>query len=294
MDVWPKMRKLVITFLALLSALETQSGRIVVLAPLSSQSHRNVMSGFYAGLAERGHEVIVVASGKPSKPQKNVKEIIVVENPNWFGNFSSMEMRSGGPLLFLKIDFSNMLTYCRQFYENPQVQELLSTEIDLIMNDAIGGYCAHGFIHKTGAPLVTVLTSVAYNSLIRHTGNHLPPSFVPDVFSPYFGEMNFWQRTMNLLYGILSVMFFGLNKSQMEGIYREYVGPVTPSVDEIEANASLVLVNGHLSFDVPKPVLPDVIHAGGAHCVPGKPLPKVSLSILRYKPWLSHCFCVST
>ena len=270
------MRKLVIVVLALLSALEAQSGRVLVLVPLASQSHRNVMSGLYAGLAERGHEVVVVASGKPSKPQKNVKEIIVVENPNWFGNISQMDMRSGGPLVWLRIDFSHINTYCRQFYEHPEVQKLLSEKFDLLLNDIIQAPCPHGLIHKIGAPLVTVVTSAAYNSLIRHTGNHLPPSFVPDVFSPYIGEMNFWQRTMNILFGYMTIMLFGMNKPQMQEIYREYLGVDTPSVDEVEANASLVLVNSHLSFDIPKPVLPDVIHVGGAHCAPGKPLPKVS------------------
>ena len=262
--------------IALLSALEAFSGKVLVLAPLASQSHRNVMSGLYSGLAERGHEIVVVAAGNPSKPVKNVKEIIFQENLNFFGNLSMFELRRGGPMLWLTIDFSNLLDYCRKFYENPEVQKLLSEKFDLVMNDVIATQCPHGAIHKIGAPLISVVTAAASNALVRHTGNHLPASFVPDMFSPYTGEMNFWQRTMNLLYGYMSVVMFHISTGQMEGVYREYVGQDTPSSAEIEANASLLLVNAHLSFDSPKPLLPNVIQVGGAHCGPGKPLPKVS------------------
>ena len=270
------MRKLLIALLALLCALEAHSGRVLVLVPLASQSHRNVMSGLYSGLAERGHEVVVVASGRPSKPVKNVKEVIFEENLNFFGNLSTIEIRQRGPMVWLTIDFSHIFNYCRKFYENPEVQKLLSEKFDLVMNDLIATQCPHGAIHKIGAPSVSVVTSAASNSLVRHTGNHLPASFVPDISSPYTGEMNFWQRTMNLLYGYMSIVLFGMSTGKMEGIYREYVGEDTPSSAEIEANASLVLVNAHLSFDSPKPLLPDVIQVGGAHCGPGKPLPKVT------------------
>ena len=270
------MRKLLIAVVALLGALEVHSGRILVLSPLGSQSHRNVLSAFYSGLADRGHEIIVVASGKPSKPMKNVKEIIFSEELNLFGNISTIEVRKAGPMLWLKIDVSHVFSFCRRFYEHPEVKKLTDEKFDLVMNDAIATQCSLGLVHKTGAPLVTVVISAVPNAIARHTGNYLPPSFVPDLSSPYTGEMNFRQRTMNLLYGYLTILLFGNGKSNMESIYREFMGQNTPSADEIVANASLVLVNAHLSFDSPKPLLPDVIEAGGAHCRPGKPLPKVS------------------
>ena len=152
------------------------------------------------------------------------------------------EIRRGGPLIFLTLDFSHIYNYCRKFYEHPEVQKLLNQEFDLIMNDVIATQCPHGAIHKIGAPLVSVVTSAASNALVRHTGNHLPASFVPDVSSPYIGEMNFWQRTMNLLYGYMTIMMFGMSTGKMEGVYREYIGQDTPSSAEIKLKLKLMQV----------------------------------------------------
>ena len=259
------------------SAMVVFSAKVLVLCPLSSQSHRNVMHGMYSGLAARGHEITVIASGKPSEPVNNVKEILVFEAFDYFPQISVLELRQGGVLKIIMDDASHLCDYCNRFYEHPEVQKLLTEEFDLIMHDAILNHCVYGLMFKIGAPIITISTCAATTAIVGNVGNQLPPSFVPDMSAPFTGEMNFWQRTANLLFVPLTKMMFKNGVSKLEKIYRQHLGEDCPSADEIAANASLVLVNAHLSFDFTKPLLPNVIEVGGAHCRPGKKLPEVRI-----------------
>ena len=257
------------------------SGKVLVLCPLSSQSHRNVMHGMYSGLAARGHQITVVTSGEPSEPQNNVKEVLVFEAFDYFPHISVLELRKGGILKIIMDDLSHVCDCCHRFYTHPEVQRLLTEEFDLIMHDAISNHCVYGLMHKIGAPIISISTCAATHAIVGNVGNQLPPSFVPDMSAPFSEEMNFWERTANLLIMPLTNMMFKNGVSKLEGIYRHYLGEDCPSADEIAANASLVLVNAHLSFDFSKPLLPNVIEVGGAHCRPGRKLPAVSKFLLH-------------
>jgi glucuronosyltransferase len=60
---------------------------------------------------------------------------------------------------------------------------------------------------------------------------------------------------------------------KMESVYRTALGdPNIPGIKEIERNASIVLMNSHISFSPPRPFLPDIIEVGGSHLVPPKPV----------------------
>jgi len=48
-----------------------------------------------------------------------------------------------------------------------------------------------------------------------------------------------------------------------------------PSVWELEYKTSLVLLNSHLSFSYPKPLMPNYVQVGGMHVKPPKKLPQV-------------------
>lgn len=105
-------------------------------------------------------------------------------------------------------------------------------------------------------------------------GNSAPRSYVVDIFLGYDGKMNFWQRLNNLAIGIFSEinnrLFLnpGMNK-----IVQKYF-PGAPSVEELNTNVSLVLLNSHISTHQPVPHLPNMIEIGGFHVYPPKSLPK--------------------
>lgn len=51
-----------------------------------------------------------------------------------------------------------------------------------------------------------------------------------------------------------------------------HLGPL-PSLDDINKNVSLILVNSHRSVLPPRPMMPGTVLIGGAHIKPPKPLP---------------------
>ena len=108
----------------------------------------------------------------------------------------------------------------------------------------------------------------------------MPPSFVPFALFGFSDRMTYIERVTNFL-GLVSnwlAMTF-LYFPRIENVYRELLhDPNLPSIKEIEANASLVLCNSHISFTKPKPTMPDTIDVGGLHLQSAKPVPKVSHS----------------
>ena len=249
--------------------------KVLVLCPMSSQSHRNVFQGIYSGLAEKGHQITVVTSGKPSHPMKNVEEILVFEEFDYFPTLSTLELRKGGVWAMLQQDPSHHFKYCERFYESEQVKELLAQNFDIILYDLIANQCVYGLMEKLGSTMIAVSTMAAPNPFTAPFGLRLPVSFVPDFLLPYPDEMSFLQRTLKFLMRFVKDGMFGIYDAKIEAIYRKHLGEDRASVPVIQANASLLLVNSHLSFGSPRPTLPDIVEFGGAHCRPGKPLPNV-------------------
>ena len=266
---------LLIVFAILLTANNVNSEKVLVLCPMSSQSHRNVFQGIYSGLAEKGHEITVVTSGKPSKPAKNVKEVLVFEEFDYFPTLSTLEIRKGGIWALMGQDPSHHFEYCERFYRSEQVKQLLMENFDLILFDLIANQCVYGLMNKLATTTIAVSTMAAPNAFTSPFGLRLPTSFVPDFLLPYNDEMSFLQRTLNLLMRFITDNVFSMYDAKLEEVYRKHLGEGTASVTEVAANASLLLVNSHLSFGSPKPTLPDIVEFGGAHCRPGKPLPAV-------------------
>lgn len=96
------------------------------------------------------------------------------------------------------------------------------------------------------------------------------------MYLNYGDEMTFTQRFVNFgLNQVLDAVRTFYYLPAMEGVYKEKLGLDAPSVGEIFGRASLLLSNGHVSINRPKPNLPNVIQVGGMHSRKAKELPKV-------------------
>ncbi|XP_035706972.1 UDP-glucuronosyltransferase 2B7-like [Folsomia candida] len=95
------------------------------------------------------------------------------------------------------------------------------------------------------------------------------------MYLNYGDEMTFTQRFVNFgLNQVLDAVRTFYYLPAMEGVYKEKLGLDAPSVGEIFGRASLLLSNGHVSINRPKPNLPNVIQVGGMHSRKAKELPK--------------------
>jgi glucuronosyltransferase len=107
-------------------------------------------------------------------------------------------------------------------------------------------------------------------------GTPSPPSFVPFAFFGFSDNMSYSERIQNFLG--LTLNWFArtfLYHPKMEKVYRDLIDPNLPSIKEIEANASIILSNSHVSFTKPRPLMPDIVEVGGLHLKSSKPVPKV-------------------
>lgn len=103
------------------------------------------------------------------------------------------------------------------------------------------------------------------------------PTYIPNTFSNFMGNMNFWQRFENT-FGIWKDKFvFSYYSAYQDDKIKKYIGPHTPNLREVEKNVSLLLVNTHFTIHGPRPLITTVVEIGGMH-IPEKidALPEVS------------------
>lgn len=93
---------------------------------------------------------------------------------------------------------------------------------------------------------------------------------------PFSDNMSFYERWFNVL---VSAYDWAIRRfvylPAEEGLARKHFAHLAPlpSLDDIMANVSMVLVNTHRALSPPRPSMPSVINIGGAHIKPAKPLP---------------------
>jgi hypothetical protein len=114
-------------------------------------------------------------------------------------------------------------------------------------------------------------------------GNPENPAFVPNQYLPYTDEMSLWQRVINSVFRIVSpVARRHLVLNRLEKVVKEFLKDEHFSLEEVERNASVVLVNSHHSLGFPRPMTPNVIEVGGMHCRPSKDLQTIDPELSRF------------
>ncbi|CAG7729478.1 unnamed protein product [Allacma fusca] len=262
-------------FLALLFVAQGLSENILVLCPMCSRSHKNIIEPTIEKLAARNHSVTIVSSFRTLMASPNIRDIVVMEGFNYFSYKNPLDTRKHGPLGMIDRNFFKaVLEGCHLTYQNQEFMKLLNTNFDLVIMDAFNHHCLQGFVHKLKAPVIWSMPLPAPPPFAMHFGNYLPPSFVPDPILTFGGKMNIFERLLNF---VGSKMYWGVYFSclgEHERIYKKYLGEDLPALADIESEVSLMLLNSHFSVNPPRPTMPDTVEIGGVHCREGRPLPK--------------------
>jgi glucuronosyltransferase len=170
---------------------------------------------------------------------------------------------------------------CRVYHEHPEVRALLDESFDLVMMNAFLGECSYALMahFQTRTMIITSMPTPFWIS----TSFGLPtlPSINPILFYGYSDQMNFLQRIHNFLGTVYIYCLRNYKHNpKMSEIYREYL-PNAATINEIEKNASLILINSYPSMNIPRLLLPGMIEIGGMHCRKPKPLPHVSKNLYK-------------
>ncbi|XP_046639071.1 UDP-glycosyltransferase UGT5-like [Daphnia pulicaria] len=255
---------------------------ILVLSPITTNSHSNFIKPVAKALADRGHTVTYWNGLPPDKetltnPKANLN---LLYSPGLRPlNDNHQVGYDDRPFQLLLAIPDRMATYCTAIYRDPVFHQLMSSteQFDLLIIEALFNECVLPLVRKFDVPFVYMVSMTPSPWLLDAVGSSLALDHLPHAGSNYADEMDFWQRTYNTISGMMITYF-----------HRFFVIPVVdrlaseilklnnqPSVFEIQSEyMSLIISNTHFSINYQFPASPALIQAGGLHCLPSKQLPK--------------------
>lgn len=257
------------------------SARILAMFGFSSKSHNNVFSALTSELALRGHDVTVVTPYPIKNPPEKYRQIDLPEVYKSIEALDTMGLHTKSYVSQFWTSW-DLMGSCAKIVEVPEIKNLLNEKFDLIINSIIFNECTMPFSYHNKAPLILISpsSSLMWNS--ETMGNPEPSSYVPSIMFPYSDHMNFYQRATNAFAtNLIAFLRNVIHLPRMNAVARDFFGEDIPSIQELERNASLAILNNHVSLNYPRPLLPNVIEAGGMHNKKKlDPLPKVRKLIL--------------
>jgi len=264
----------VLSFVCILYSCD--AARILVLGPIGTYSHKLIYMPIVQGLAEKGHNVTVISPFPPKTKVENVREIIVENVDDSSIDFFMVRNFKGifsvAPRLWV---FGTLLSIAYdKLMGNEEFRQILHSEqFDLILIDAIFNDFCLPLADQWKAPIITVSASIGPPWVVENMG--VPHNFAsyPSGWTSYDNEMNLIQRCLNTLEAVLTANFrdlFILNPLNSK-IRKTF--PQARTIQEVEKDISLCIVNSHPVFNWQRPMPPTVIEVSGLHIKPPKPLP---------------------
>ena len=185
---------------------------------------------------------------------------------------------------------------CEKVYQHEFVQNLIHSDTEKFDVMVIGAFfndCVIGLAHKLRIPVIQMCSLVGTKWMDAWVGNPSFYSYVPNTFQEFTSKMTFRQRVSNTvseLYVKLGREIYFLPKQN--AIMKKYFNSSDdfPTIEELQNNISLVLVNSHFSFNLPRPLMPNMIEVGGLHVKSPKKLPTVSEEIQFNFNFIQHRF----
>ncbi|XP_023940212.2 UDP-glycosyltransferase UGT5 [Bicyclus anynana] len=260
----------------LLLAGYTESANILHVIPFSAMSHYIFLRHIGLELAQRGHNVTVITTHTEKNPpsnyyqvqvqKKQIWELIGGERPNIFdmAELSSEEFHH-------KVVWPGGLAFTELTLNSSDVQEFLKKDntFDLVICEQFVQEALYTLASKYNAPLVIIST---FGNCMRHNIMTRNPLQLATVLAEYLklnNPGNFWGRLRNLYFTVYEYLWWRYwYLEKQEDLVKKYLPDLigkTPSLYEMQKNASLMLINSHFSFDTPTAYLPNIVEIGGMH-----------------------------
>jgi len=259
------------------------AANILFLLGFGSRSHHVWHKNVVESLAQRGHNLTVLAP---------IRELVDPPNVHYIhleGVFHYANKNDSYDLLNLAHEslIGHIFTaheYCEQvctgILASRGFQALLDYpkefRVDLIIYDFTCGPCLLGFLHIFDYP--PLMAATAFNNPPTSTeliGGHKQPAYVPYYQLSYGSNMNMWQRALNVFlhqFEILHRRYFLIPKIN-EMAQRRYNLTDLPYLGDLEKHTALMLINTHPHIEISEPLPPAAIAVGGLHIKDPQPLP---------------------
>ncbi|RXG55521.1 2-hydroxyacylsphingosine 1-beta-galactosyltransferase [Armadillidium vulgare] len=229
--------------------------------------------GIAEALAKRGHHVTMVSPFEPFKKLDNVREILIENydvNDHLKGAFE-------GKHSIMSL-FTSTPKMCIDGLGQQKIQDLKKEKFDLIILNVFFDYCYLSFVHHFQIPFIYASSGALHGPLHDLVGNIDFPSLSGNVILEPGFPLTFSQRLVStLINSVFKLMatYYLEPKMYSDCIKAGLCPKDMPSFSEINKNASLAIINSVRTLELPpRPAMPNVIYAGGAHIKAPKKLPK--------------------
>ncbi|XP_045474744.1 UDP-glycosyltransferase UGT5-like isoform X2 [Harmonia axyridis] len=261
-----------------------ESAKILGVFHMPSPSHYMSCSTLMKILAEKGHDVTVVAAFKEKDPPKNYKQIYLPglqeklkdNSINWF-EFT--------PLTWIMPIFFNFMTtnLIENTFNHTVFKEFMKTEekFDAVIIEEFQATAMKYVAHHFNAQLIVYSALDANDWTNPFQGNPDTPSYHPSLYLSHLtNHMSFFERVENTIFYVYAKILSNLiNFPAQNRLVHKYY-PNAPDLADIAYNVSLVLLNSDPSVHEPIPKVPSMKDIGGFHIRKPKPLPNDLQTVL--------------
>ncbi|KAB7498172.1 hypothetical protein Anas_10756 [Armadillidium nasatum] len=229
--------------------------------------------GIVEALASRGHQVTVVSGYAESTKKNNIRDVLIKDLD--IDSIVSTSFESPGNAI--KNLLLNSPQMCSDTLGQKDVQDLKKEKFDIVMISVFFNYCYLSLVDHFNVPFVYLSSGGLFSPFTDMANNvDFPSVFSSKVLGASF-PLSFKERLLNTFYN----GFFW-------GVFKFYLMPRTEkickerglcsenlSLFDLGNNSSLTIINSFKTLEVPpRPVIPNIIYAGGAHIKPAKGVPK--------------------
>ncbi|XP_061716027.1 UDP-glycosyltransferase UGT5-like [Cydia pomonella] len=252
-----------------------ESAKILYVMPFTARSHYIGMKNLAIELARRGHDVYAITPFREDQHPPTYHQMMVSNEPVWTRLFDVP------PRVFDMMDetFESFQNIMYKFgflmndlvFESQDVQEFLKQDhkIDVVITEVFFNEGLYMFAHKYQAPLVLVTTVGNSFKGNFYMGNPLQLSTLYHEYGRTREPLSFFGRLYNLYlctFDLVMLKFWYFPRLQESTLqyFKDLPEPV-PTLEDIAANAAILLLNSHFSMDNAAAYLPNIIEVGGLH-----------------------------
>ncbi|KAB7505524.1 hypothetical protein Anas_01638 [Armadillidium nasatum] len=217
-------------------------------------------------------KVTMVSSFVPSRSIKNIREIVIKNVTTDHLLSTTFDVPSDA---ITKL-FHETPKLCSDGLQQSHVQNLKNEEFDIILISIFFDLCYLSFVHHFKVPFIFMTSSALVGSMSDYLNN----IHFPSISGSILVEPNFpFTFTERLTAVSAETTFTLLLKHYLEPrmysicVERGLCPKDMPTFSKIIQNASLAIINSVRTLEwPPRPLMPNIIYAGGIHIKPPKEL----------------------
>ncbi|XP_030560406.1 UDP-glucuronosyltransferase 1-7C isoform X1 [Drosophila novamexicana] len=273
--------------LLLLLGSNCRAAKILVLFPHASESHFAVMRTLVAELAGREHNVTVYGGHGLGERLERVAETVVAPEYDFWSNLQQHAAAGGSLEDLARLSDSRLRSSLAQigaqamdhFLAQPSLQALLQLpsaefDFDVIIVDYFYTEALLALGYKHNKPTIGIVSTDFGNYMNAVQEALVPVACSPIDFEAYTPELGFAARLANIRECISRrKQFHKEHYAAQEKLIRKHF-KIAANVPELQAqHLALLLLNTHVPLWTPRPLVQQIVPAGGLHIRGPRELP---------------------